>query len=82
MKNSSKVLIALAAGVAVGGLLGLLFAPAKGSETREKIASKAGDLADSVKERMAQGKEKLAGLKKDLETQLEKVNEKINGFTS
>jgi gas vesicle protein len=77
MKNSSKVLIALTAGVAVGGILGLLFAPAKGSETREKIADKAGDLADSVKERMAQGKDKLSGLKSDLEDQLDKVNQKI-----
>jgi len=77
MKNSSKVIIALAAGVAVGGILGLLFAPAKGSETREKIKSKASDLADNVKDRMAQGKEKLADLKSDLEDQLGKVNQKI-----
>ncbi len=82
MKNSSKVLIALAAGTAIGGLLGMLFAPDKGSATREKIAGKAKDFSDSVKEHMEEGKEKLAELKKDLEAQLQKVNEKMNGFSS
>ena len=77
MKNSSKILLALTAGVAVGGILGLLFAPDKGSATREKIKGKAVDLADSVKERMAQGKDKLADLKSDLEDQLDRVNQKI-----
>jgi gas vesicle protein len=77
MKDSSKVIVALAAGVAIGGVLGILFAPDKGSATREKVADKAGDLADAVKEKMAQGKDKLAGLKSDLEDQLDRVNQKI-----
>ena len=77
MKNTSRVLVALVAGAAIGGILGLLFAPDKGSVTREKISDQAGDLANSVKERMAQGKDKLAGLKTDLEEQLDKVNQKL-----
>ena len=77
MKNSTKVLAALAAGVAIGGVLGILFAPDKGSATREKMSDKASDLADAVKEKMAQGKDKLSGLKSDLEEQLDKVNQKI-----
>ncbi|HEY4148138.1 MAG TPA: YtxH domain-containing protein [Chitinophagaceae bacterium] len=67
MKNSSKVLIALTAGVAIGGALGLLFAPDKGSATRKKIKYMADDFADNVKERIAQGKDKLADLKSELE---------------
>lgn len=70
MKNSSKILLALAAGVAVGGILGVLFAPDKGSRTREKIKGKAVDLADNVKERVAKGKEKLSDFKSELEDQL------------
>jgi gas vesicle protein len=47
--SSSKVLLGFVAGAAAGALAGILFAPDKGSATRKKIASKAGDLGDSVK---------------------------------
>jgi len=48
--SSSKVLLGFVAGAAVGALAGILFAPDKGSSTREKISSKAGDWTDSAKE--------------------------------
>lgn len=38
-------------GVAVGALLGILFAPEKGSVTRRKISQKGEDLADDLKEK-------------------------------
>ena len=48
MNNTSKVLIALAAGTAVGAALGILFAPAKGEETRESIMKKGKEFADDL----------------------------------
>lgn len=47
--SSSKILVGFLAGAAVGALAGILFAPDKGSATRKKIASKTGDITDSVK---------------------------------
>lgn len=47
--NSGKVLLGVLAGVAAGAALGILFAPAKGSDTRRKIAVKGEDYADSLK---------------------------------
>ena len=38
MNNSAKILFGFIAGAAIGGALGLLLAPDKGSETRRKIA--------------------------------------------
>ena len=45
----SKMITGILAGAAVGAILGVLFAPDKGSDTRRKIANKAGDIKDSVK---------------------------------
>ena len=49
MNNTSKVLVTLASGVALGVVLGILFAPDKGTETRSKIKNKSKKLADDVK---------------------------------
>jgi gas vesicle protein len=49
--NTGKVLGAIFLGAAIGGALGILFAPDKGSETRKKISKKGNDLTDSVKEK-------------------------------
>ncbi len=50
MKTGSVVLGALA-GLAAGAVLGILFAPDKGSETRKKVSKKGKDVADSVTEK-------------------------------
>lgn len=51
MKDSGKVVAALLAGLAAGAVLGVLFAPEKGTETREKINESLADLAEALKER-------------------------------
>lgn len=50
--KSEKVLIGLLAGAAVGALLGVLFAPDKGSVTRKNISSKGQELADDLTEKL------------------------------
>ena len=49
--SSGKVVLALLAGVAAGAVLGLLFAPEKGSETRKKLSGEGNDLKESMKEK-------------------------------
>ncbi len=49
--SSGKVLLGVLAGVAAGALLGILFAPDKGTVTRKKILKKGEDYAESVKEK-------------------------------
>ncbi|MBN8688577.1 MAG: YtxH domain-containing protein [Chitinophagales bacterium] len=59
MKNTSKVLIALGAGLAIGGLVGVLFAPDKGENTRKKIAESGKKFTDQLKRKVKNGKEKM-----------------------
>lgn len=70
MKNSaSGIITAFLAGAAVGALIGILFAPDKGSVTRERLRKAGeelgGDLAgswDTIREEFA-GEEKTPGKK-------------------
>lgn len=47
--STGKVVLGAVAGLAVGAILGVLFAPEKGSVTRKQITDKGHDLADGVK---------------------------------
>ncbi len=52
MENSNdtgKLVGALLIGTVIGGALGVLFAPHKGSEIRKKISGRSDDITDSMK---------------------------------
>ena len=49
--SSGKVVLGILAGLAAGTVLGILFAPEKGSDTRKKISKKGKDLTDSLKDK-------------------------------
>lgn len=54
MKNSDslKLVAALLAGAVAGTVLGLLFAPAKGTDLRKKAVDGARELADNLKKKI------------------------------
>ena len=52
MKTNTKIVGALLLGTAIGGALGILFAPDKGMHTRRKIGSKSSDLTDAMKAKL------------------------------
>jgi gas vesicle protein len=70
--NTGKMIGALLIGAAIGGALGILFAPDKGSNTRKKIIGKTDDLTESLKEKFD---ELLEEAKKEFEAAKEKVSE-------
>lgn len=70
--NTGKIIGALLIGAAIGGTLGILFAPDKGSETRKKLAGKADDLTNSLKDKF---NELLKEAKKEFEAAKEKARE-------
>ena len=54
--NNGKIIGALLVGAAAGAILGVLFAPEKGTDTRQKIADGAEGLTDDLKTRISAGK--------------------------
>jgi gas vesicle protein len=84
MNSSGKVLLGVLAGVATGAVLGILFAPDKGSETRKKIAQKGEDYVDGLKGKFdelvsnisgkySQAKEELDGIQRKAKAQFEEA---------
>lgn len=63
MKDNSKIIVALLGGLTVGAALGLLFAPDKGSETRDNLTQALKNLEISIKETAASQVDQLLGLK-------------------
>jgi gas vesicle protein len=61
----------LVVGAAIGGILGVLFAPDKGSNTRKKIAGKTEDFTNSMRD-------KLNSLVGDAKKEIQEVKEKVH----
>lgn len=85
MKKPSKELITIAAGMALGGTLGVLFAPEKGYEMRKKLEAQARKLSKSFdgkcsREQLETVKEKMEQHKLRLERHLQKINAKLSEY--
>jgi gas vesicle protein len=63
MNDNSKVVVALLAGLAAGAALGILFAPEKGNETRDRLTESLKKLGESIRETAATEIDNLVGLK-------------------
>ena len=63
MNDNSKVVVALLAGLAAGAALGILCAPEKGNETRDKLTESLKKLGESIRETAATEIDNLVGLK-------------------
>ena len=76
MKDNTKVVVALLVGLAAGAALGILFAPDKGTETRDKLADSLKGISDSLKETASSQFENLKAYKDKM---VDNMKSKING---
>jgi gas vesicle protein len=67
--STGKVVLGTVAGLAIGGILGILFAPEKGSVTRQQILDKSdecmSDLKSKISDIAASVKEKIETVKNE-----------------
>jgi gas vesicle protein len=80
--SAEKIITGVLIGAAAGAILGVLFAPDRGSETRRKISEKGTDLAGSLKNKfndfVDSVAEKFQGTKDEAESIAEKGKEKFD----
>ncbi|MEJ7692404.1 YtxH domain-containing protein [Daejeonella sp.] len=76
MKDNSKILAAMLAGLAAGAAIGLLFAPEKGSGTRDKLNDSLKNLGDSIRDRAA---DEIGNLSEFKDKVVESIKSKLKG---
>ena len=77
MNDTSKLLVAFAAGALVGAAAGILFAPDKGSETRRKLGEEGKKIAESMKNKFLANKEKFDNLKEGIRQSIKEETEEF-----
>jgi gas vesicle protein len=75
MKNLNSILIAAGAGICVGGILGILFAPDKGSSTRNKIAYSGKKMSENLNNSITKGKERVSDWQEGIKERLQTVSD-------
>ena len=78
MNNTGKILTALGTGAVAGAIVGVLFAPDKGSGTRRKMNGQGKKIAGVVQGKFCKGNEKFNNLKEGI---VQTVKEKVEEFT-
>ena len=78
MNKTGKILTAFVVVATAGAIVGILFAPAKGSKTRRKIKEQGRKVVDDVQYNFRKGKKKFNELKEDI---VQTVKEKVEEFT-
>ncbi len=77
--NIGKTVGALLLGAAIGGALGILFAPDKGSRTRKKLMAKGEDLTDAMKDKF---EDFMDSVKEEIEEAKNKASEYMANGTA
>lgn len=71
--SAGKIVLGVLAGFAAGAVIGILFAPEKGSATRKKILGIANDLAEDIKEKISESI-------KDVSNQFESTKDDLQDY--
>ena len=70
--NTGKLFLGALAGIAVGAVLGILFAPDKGSTTRRRFSKKSYDYSEELEEKF---NDLIESITEQFQTVVEEVNQ-------
>ncbi len=79
MSNNGNTVLGILAGTAVGAVLGILFAPDKGSETRKRISEEAAAKRDIAASKASEWRDSMAD---SLATQKTNLNDQVESIVS
>ncbi len=77
MKHTNKIFTALGVGMAAGAVLGILFAPRKGKETRAFLSKKGTKITGTIENEIQDGRKKLTGMKEGFRDSLNHISKKV-----
>ncbi len=75
MNKSSKIALGLLGAAAAGLVVGLLIAPEKGKDLRQKIKTKTNDFVDQLGDLISKGE---GSIKSKVESTISKMKESVN----
>ncbi|MEI7586387.1 YtxH domain-containing protein [Runella sp.] len=79
MTNNSKVVLGIVTAAAAGAVIGLLFAPEKGTELREKVRDTANGLASDFLDVIQRGRQQYAEVEEEVQDKAKELKSKVAG---
>ncbi len=79
MTNNSKVVLGIVTAAAAGAVIGMLFAPEKGSELRDKMRDTANGFASDLLDAIQRGRQQYTELEGEVEDKANELKSKAAG---
>ena len=79
MSSNSKVVLGIVTAAAAGAVIGMLFAPEKGTELRGKVRDTANGLASDLLDSIQRGRDQYANVVDDVEDKAKELKSKAVG---
>ncbi|MFN3378963.1 YtxH domain-containing protein [Runella zeae] len=79
MTNNSKVVLGIITAAAAGAVIGMLFAPEKGSELRDKMRDTANGFASDLLDAIQRGRQQYTELEGEVEDKANELKSKAAG---
>jgi gas vesicle protein len=79
MNNNGKVILGMAAAAAAGAVIGMMFAPEKGSDLRDKVRETANGLATDLLDSIQKGRNQYNQTAQQIEDEAENLKSKAVG---